>query len=196
MHKLKTNKHVASKNPSAVHHSWQWTLLSISRQHFKQQSLSFHSKQQGFTAPTLCSMNKGNFSRSPVSRAKQPTRPPGVVSGWLPGILSPSQPPQPRCLGSCHLPSSRVLPDPPGLPAHSGPARCPHACSAQGALPGRRAKVTERPGNTRVRPSCRRMQAPNVLFMIPELCRGPYKPQPSSSLWRDPVGRGELQPKV
>lgn len=94
MHKLKTNKHVASKKPSAVHHSWQWTLLSISRQHFKQQGLSFHSKQQGFTAPTLCSMNKGNFSRSPVSRAKQPTRPPGVVSGWLPGILSPSQPPQ------------------------------------------------------------------------------------------------------
>lgn len=125
MHKLKTNKHVASKKPSAVPHSRQWTLLSISRQHFKQQRLSFHSKQQGFPAPTLSSMNKSSFSRFSVSRAKQPTRPPGVVSGWLPGILSPSQPPHPRCLGSCHLPSSRVLPDPPGLAAHSGPARCP-----------------------------------------------------------------------
>lgn len=179
-----------------MHHSRLRTLLSISRQHFKQQRLSFHCKQQGFPAPTLSSMNKSSFSRFSVSRAKQPTRPPSVVSGWLPGILSPWRPPHPRCLGSCHLPSSRVLPDPPGLPAHSGPARCPHARSAEGTLTGRRTKVTERPGNTRVRPSCRPTQSRNVLFVIPELCRGPYKPQPSSSLWGDPVGHEELQPKV
>lgn len=59
---------------------------------------------------TLCSMNKGNFSRSPVSRAKQPTRPPGSLRLATRDPQPLAAPAGAWCLGSCHLPAPGFFP--------------------------------------------------------------------------------------
>lgn len=151
MHKLK--QACASKILSST----QAAMILSSPGNIQTAGLSFHSKQQGFTAQTLCSMNKGNFSRSPVSRAQATNKAPRRASqvGYQ-GSSSPSlQPPQvPECLGSCHLPSSgssrlRQLPAlrPDQASAHTHAQRKGTARSPGQGL--------ERPRKPRVHPSCR-----------------------------------------
>lgn len=160
----------ASENPSSMHQSWRSTRLSISRQHFKQQGLSSHSRCRTRSPCYDPGFNyKGTFSRFPRSSAKQPPTPPRVASGRLPAILSPSRPPHLRCPGSPPHPASRP---------HPGSQPGADTRAAQAALHRCRAKVIERPGNTRAGPAPLRRTdtvTPSVLRIAPELCRGPLK---------------------